>query len=94
MRRYLTCCAPLVLLLTGCVKHEPVYIVPHVQEDLRRPCIGPKMSGHTTEGQLSTAIIHQSAALQCANGKIVTIDKILDDAEEHAWQSRPPNSGN
>lgn len=39
------------------------------------------MSGHKTEGAFGDAVVKQTAALNCANQKIETIDQILDDAE-------------
>jgi hypothetical protein len=81
MPRFPIFCVLPALLLTGCASPRTEFIVPYVQEDLRRPCPGPKMAGLKNEGELSDAILNQTQALRCANGKIETIDKILDDAE-------------
>lgn len=83
MLRCLICCALLAMPLTGCGKRENqvVFATPHVPAELRQPCPAPKFAGIATDGAFSDAIVRQAAALRCANGKIVTIDKILSDAE-------------
>lgn len=83
MLRCLICCALQAMLLTGCAEPQKkvVFVTPHVPVELRQPCPQPSFAGVTSEGVFSDKVVALAAANRCANGKIVTIDKILTDSE-------------
>ena len=77
MRLYLLCCA---LLLTGCTAPDvTVAPLPHnVPADLLTKCPGYTGPVPQDEGQMSDALVAEVRGRHCANGKLASIDEILN----------------
>ncbi len=77
MRLFLIGC---LLILTACSQTETQLVMPEVDEDLRTIC-PVEERGRDTLKDVALIVTDLVEAVDCANGKIVAIDRILDDAE-------------
>jgi len=76
-----------VMLLSGCLSEQPrinVPVIVDVPATLRRPCPGPTFQNVTNQGSFGDAVFAQQRALECANNKIIAIDKILSCSENQS----------
>ena len=84
----LTICA-VVLSACGSETRLTEFVVPEVSEALRRPVSVPTREVSTARDALLLAI-DLTEAVEEANDKILTIDRILDEAERAACKIRDP----
>ena len=68
-----------VLLLSACASSvPPEFIKPDIPQTLLEPVQGPSLTGVNTEGDLSDALVLYDAALDEANGKILSLANLLE----------------
>ncbi len=71
-----------LMFLAACSPSTTVtrYVVPEVSPDLRRPCPPPDLAAGDV-AELAGILVEFDAQLATCNGRIVSIDQILTDAE-------------